>query len=118
MLRRVHPFSKQPYLTSATPTVIATLPSLWPCGYGVGARPGDVVPYMISQILGAVLVAVIAKYLKAGVPIAVGEIKMVPALLRARLVVVGPLGSFFAQQGALSIVFGFGQVSFVGGGSF
>ena len=41
----------------------------------------DVVPYMVSQIIGAVLAAVIVKYLKAGAAVTAMNLALGPALL-------------------------------------
>ncbi len=41
----------------------------------------DVVPYMLSQVAGAVVAALAVKFLKSDVTIAMGAIKPVPALL-------------------------------------
>ena len=41
----------------------------------------DVVPYMVSQIIGAVLAAVVVKYLKAGAAVTAMNLALGPALL-------------------------------------
>src|SRR5690606_30902184 len=45
------------------------------------ASTGEVLPYWIAQILGAVLAALVVRYFKADVVLAPGDISVVPALL-------------------------------------